>query len=177
MDLVKLEAFSFLKQEITCRIILEADRQHRSPLSRGVIDHMINQFGYLAPWLISASVCWSSGSPLMSTSPNCEVSGSPAFVTPHYFNSTGCLGTHPCGRQCSCPWPSTRCWRTHIWRSTPGTPAPKRPLRQERRCGCASVGSCQQCHDGPWRQTVWLQQSNGLIHGLKVCWQEQTSQC
>ncbi len=49
MDLVKVEAFSFLRQEIAHRIIFEADRQHRSPLSRGVIDHVINQFGYLAP--------------------------------------------------------------------------------------------------------------------------------
>ena len=45
----KLRLFSFLRQEITHRIIFEADRQHWSPLSRGVIDHVINEFGYLAP--------------------------------------------------------------------------------------------------------------------------------
>ena len=49
MDLVELEAFSFLRQEIMRRIIFEADLQHRSPLLRGVIDHVINQFSYLAP--------------------------------------------------------------------------------------------------------------------------------
>ncbi len=49
MDLVEVEAFSFLCQEIICRIILEADRSHRSPLSRGEIDHVVSQFSYLAP--------------------------------------------------------------------------------------------------------------------------------
>ena len=49
MDLVEVEAFSFLHQEITCRIILEADQSHRSPLSCGVIDHIVNQFSFLAP--------------------------------------------------------------------------------------------------------------------------------
>ncbi len=49
MDLVEVESFSFLRQEIARGIIFESDRQNQSPLSRGVIDHMINQFSYLAP--------------------------------------------------------------------------------------------------------------------------------
>ncbi len=49
MDLVEVEAFSFLRQEITRRIILEADQLHQSPLSGTVIDRVVHQFSYLAP--------------------------------------------------------------------------------------------------------------------------------
>ncbi len=49
MDLMEVEAFSFLRQEITCKIIEEAQAQNKSLLSVSVIDQVINQFGYLAP--------------------------------------------------------------------------------------------------------------------------------
>ncbi len=49
IDIMEVEAFSFLRQEITCRIFVEAQAQNKLPLSVRVIDQVIDQFGYLAP--------------------------------------------------------------------------------------------------------------------------------
>ncbi len=47
MDFIEVEAFGFLRQEITCRIV-EAQAQNKS-LSVSVINQVIDQFLYLAP--------------------------------------------------------------------------------------------------------------------------------
>ncbi len=49
MDLIEVEAFSFLRQEITQQIIVESNTQNQSLLSRSMIDQVINQFSDLAP--------------------------------------------------------------------------------------------------------------------------------
>ncbi len=49
MDCIECEAFSFLRQEITHRLIIESGRQRRSALSWSVIDQVISEFSHLAP--------------------------------------------------------------------------------------------------------------------------------
>ncbi len=48
-DLVEVEALSYLKQEITWRLILVSCYQNRSPLASGVIDQVIDSFVLFAP--------------------------------------------------------------------------------------------------------------------------------
>ncbi len=48
-DLVEVEALSFLKQEITQRLIIVAHIQNRSPLTAGMIDQVIDYFAVFAP--------------------------------------------------------------------------------------------------------------------------------
>ncbi len=47
-DVVEIEALSFIKQEITRRLILVSQKQNRSPLCASVIDLVINQFSIFA---------------------------------------------------------------------------------------------------------------------------------
>ncbi len=44
MDVVKIEAFSFIRQEITRRLIIVSRSQNQSPLARSVIDTVIDYF-------------------------------------------------------------------------------------------------------------------------------------
>ncbi len=48
-DLVEVEALSYLKQEITRRLILVLHYQNRSPLASSVIDQVIDWFAVFAP--------------------------------------------------------------------------------------------------------------------------------
>ncbi len=48
-DVVEIEALSFLKQEITRRLIIVSHLQNRSPLAGSVIDQVIDQFSVFAP--------------------------------------------------------------------------------------------------------------------------------
>ena len=48
-DVVEIEALSFIKQEITRRLILVSQQQNRSPLCASVIDQVIDQFSIFAP--------------------------------------------------------------------------------------------------------------------------------
>ncbi len=43
-DVVEIKALSFIKQEITRRLILVSQQQNRSPLCASVIDQVIDQF-------------------------------------------------------------------------------------------------------------------------------------
>ncbi len=49
MDLIELEAWLHLKQEITQRLIVESVHWGCSPLARVVLDTVIAQFARLAP--------------------------------------------------------------------------------------------------------------------------------
>ncbi len=48
-DIVEVEVFSFLKQEISQQLIIVARAQNRSPLSASVIDQVIDYFAVFAP--------------------------------------------------------------------------------------------------------------------------------
>ncbi len=45
-NVVEIEAFSFLKQEITWQLIIVSHLQNRSPLAASVIDQVIDQFSH-----------------------------------------------------------------------------------------------------------------------------------
>lgn len=49
MDVVEIERFSFLRQEIVRRLIWEASHQNRSVLSQSMIDSVVDHFAQLAP--------------------------------------------------------------------------------------------------------------------------------
>ncbi len=49
MDVVEVEAFSFLRQEITRHLIIVSRAQNRSPLASSVIDSVIDHFGVFTP--------------------------------------------------------------------------------------------------------------------------------
>ncbi len=49
MDVVKIEAFSFIRQEITHRLIIVSRSQNQSPLVRSVINTVIDYFSVFAP--------------------------------------------------------------------------------------------------------------------------------
>ncbi len=49
VDIVEIEALSFLKQEITRRLIIVSHLQNQSPLAASVIDQVIDQFSIFAP--------------------------------------------------------------------------------------------------------------------------------
>ncbi len=49
MDIIEIKAWSHLKQEITCRLILESNCRGCSPLAKVVLDAVIIQFTGLAP--------------------------------------------------------------------------------------------------------------------------------
>ncbi len=49
MDIVKIKAFSFIRQEITRRLIIVSRSQNRSLLARSVIDTVIDYFSVFAP--------------------------------------------------------------------------------------------------------------------------------
>ncbi len=49
MHVVEVEAFSFLRQEITHHLIIVSRAQNRSPLAYSVINTVINHFSVFAP--------------------------------------------------------------------------------------------------------------------------------
>ncbi len=49
IDVIEIEALSFIRQEIMRRVIRESQLQGRSPLSGSVIDAVVQQFSVLAP--------------------------------------------------------------------------------------------------------------------------------
>ncbi len=49
IDAVKIEAFSFIRQEITHRLIIVSRSKNQSPLVRSVIDTVIDYFSVFAP--------------------------------------------------------------------------------------------------------------------------------
>lgn len=49
MDILEIDAFSFVRQEITRCLIYEANRQNRSVFSQFVIDCVVNHFNQLTP--------------------------------------------------------------------------------------------------------------------------------
>ncbi len=49
MDWVEVKAYSFLRQEIVCRIIIDARSQNQSPLAQSVIDQVVNHFPVYTP--------------------------------------------------------------------------------------------------------------------------------
>ncbi len=48
-DVVEIEALSFIKQEVTRRLIIVSRLQNQSPLAASVIDQVIDQFSIFAP--------------------------------------------------------------------------------------------------------------------------------
>ncbi len=86
MDIVEIEAFSFIRQEISCRLMVEADGQNRSPLSQSVIDPVVAELSYLAP---TANQCFRTLVVRLALNVHLsrqylgEYGGSPILVTPH----------------------------------------------------------------------------------------------
>ncbi len=49
MDVVEIEAFCFLRQEISWRLIIVSRAQNRSPLAYSVINQIIDYFSVFTP--------------------------------------------------------------------------------------------------------------------------------